>query len=138
MTKQEFEQLTGLNPTQEEFNEVNDLYMLCATIDKQQFCQEYKKIGATKTIAEIMDYIRAKRSAYDQLFDQFEKEKERVYVRDIELATFLIGKSIAYEDRDFKNEAIRLVGMKMVVLIKVKNGFILDEQDEDYILKNLS
>ena len=54
-----------------------------------------------------------------------------------ELAEFLIGKACAYDDRDFYNEAIRLIGKKEAVLRKIKMGLPLWEEDIDYINNNL-
>ena len=43
MTKQEFTELTGINPTEEEFDKIHDLYILTgAEMDKQSFCAAYK------------------------------------------------------------------------------------------------
>ena len=52
-------------------------------------------------------------------------------------AEFLIGKASAYNDTDFYNKAVKLVGQKEVVTRKIKMGLPLWEEDVQYINANL-
>ena len=57
MTQQEFTERTGLTPTAEEFAIVNRIYMACATLDKDEFCRDYKKHGMSRIVAELLDAL---------------------------------------------------------------------------------
>ncbi len=126
MTPQEFEERTGLTPTTEEFNYVHSVYMN-TSMDKDEFCKDYKKHGASKIISDM--HARAVN------FELMEKQKDE---RIDETVAFLIGKSRAYNDTDFRKMAVRLVGEHQVVLKTVASGMPLWEEDIEYIKRNLN
>ena len=53
------------------------------------------------------------------------------------MADFLIGKAHAYNDSDFRREAVRLVGDKQVVLRTLSMELTLWDEDKDYIKDNI-
>ena len=53
--------------------------------------------------------------------------------RKNDLAEFLIGKSRAYNDTDFRNEAVRLIGEKETIKKTIEMGLQLWDEDK-YIL----
>lgn len=47
MTQQEFEDRTSKTVTSEEYARIEAMYMAAGNMDKDQFCTEYKKHGAS-------------------------------------------------------------------------------------------
>ena len=56
MTQKEFEERTGLTPTVEEFDYIHAVYMN-TSMDKNEFCKDFKKHGDSKIIREV--HVRA-------------------------------------------------------------------------------
>lgn len=137
MTQQEFIDRTGLTPTTEEFATIHRIYMACATLDKDEFCRDYKKHGMSRVIPQLMDCIAAKDNSINELFTQLTTLETKVNAQNIEMAEFLLGKAAAYEGEDFEYKALELVSRSTAITIKVKNGFPLTASDIDYIAKNL-
>lgn len=125
MTQQEFEERTGLKPTGEEFDYIHDVYMH-TSMNKDEFCKDFKKHGDSKIIRDI--YVRCV---------DFELQNKQKDKRMDELADFLIGKSRAYDDTDFRKMAVKLVGEQKVVLKTVEMNLPLWEEDREYIQHNL-
>lgn len=138
MLQYEFEERTGLTTTAEEFVEiVHKVYMACATLDKDEFCSDYKKHGMGRIIPQLMDCIAAKDNSINELFTQLTTLENKANTQNIEMAEFLLGKAAAYEDEDFEYKALELVSRSTAITIKVKNGFPLTASDIEYIAKNL-
>lgn len=125
MTRKEFEERTGLTPTVEEFNYIHAVYMN-TSMDKDEFCKDYKKHGGSKIINDI--HARAVN------FELMNKQKNE---NIDEMVALLIGKSRAYDDTDFRKMAVRLVGEHNVVLKTVEMNLPLWEEDKEYIKRNL-
>lgn len=126
MTKQEFENRTGLKVSAEEFDNINEMY-LDSPFDKNIFCEDYKEHGKSKLVKELhrqntllRDSVQVKRNSAT------------------ETARLLIGKSRAYDDADLRKEAVRLVGEKRVVLLTMELGLSLWEDDIKYIQEHLA
>lgn len=125
MTLKEFEDRTGLKPTSEEFDYIHSVY-LNTSMNKDEFCKEFKKYGDSKIIREV--HVRAIN------FELLNKQKDE---RMNELAAFLIGKSRAYDDSGFRRMAVRLIGEQKVVLQTVEMNLPLWEEDKEFIKANL-
>ena len=95
-------------------------------MDKEEFCKDFKKHGNSKIIREV--HTRA---------TNFELQCKHDNELFEEMAAFLIGKSRAYNDTDFRKMAVKLIGEKRVVLKTVEMGLPLWEYDNDYIIENL-
>lgn len=137
MTQQEFSERTGLHPTDEKFKFIDDMYMYCGTLDKDDFCHDYKAHGNSHIIYDLMDTIEAKTKAYDNVFNAYEAFRNQRYTKELALATVLLGKAAAYNDPDLEREALQLVSRNTAILIKIKEGFQLTDDDFAYIANNL-
>ena len=137
MTQQEFSERTGLHPTDEKFKLIDDMYMYCGTLDKYEFCHDYKAHGNSHIIYDLMDTIEAKTKAYDNVFNAYEAFRNERYNRELALATVLLGKAVAYNDPDLEREALQLVSRSTAILIKIKEGYQLTDDDFAYIANNL-
>ena len=122
MTQKEFEERTGIVPTAEEFDYIHAVYMN-TSMDKDAFCKEYKKHGDSRIIRDV--HVRVLN--YEMKCNQ---QKDTIN----ELADFLIGKAHAYDDTDFRNEAVRLVGEIDVVKRTIELGLPLWDEDRKCIL----
>lgn len=122
MTQKEFEERTGIVPTAEEFDYIHAVYMN-TSMDKDAFCKEYKKHGESRIIRDV--HVRVLN--YEM---KCNRQKDAIN----ELADFLIGKAHAYDDTDFRNEAVRLVGEIDVVKRTIELGLPLWDEDRKCIL----
>ncbi len=122
MTQKEFEERTGIVPTAEEFDYIHAVYMN-TSIDKDAFCKEYKKHGESRIIRDV--YVRVL---------NYEMKCKRQNDAINELVDFLIGKAHTYDDTDFRNQAVKLVGETEVVKRTIELGLPLWDEDRKYIL----
>lgn len=122
MTQKEFEERTGIIPTAEEFDYIHAVYMN-TSMDKDAFCKEYKKHGESRIIREV--HVRVL---------NYEMKCERQKNAINELADFLIGKAHAYNDTDFRNQAVRFVGKVEVVKRTIELGLPLWDEDRKIVL----
>lgn len=137
MEKQEFTQRTGLVPSSEEFATIHRIYMMCATLDKDKFCREYKKHGTSCIIKELECAVIAEKHKTDSIFTKLTDLEGAISKRNLEMAEFLIGKAVAHDDLDFESKALELVPRCTAILIKAKNGYPMTADDLAYIAKNL-
>ena len=126
MTQKEFEERTGIVPTAEEFDYIHAVYMN-TSMDKDAFCKEYKKHGESRIIREV--HVRVL---------NYEMKCERQKNAINELADFLIGKAHAYDDTDFRNQAVKLVREMDVVKRTIELGLPLWDEDRKCILSMIS
>ena len=121
MTKQEFEKRTITKVTEKEFDYIHSLYLLTA-MDKDEFCRHYISLGD----GEILRQVYA--CAVSSEIMRKEEHKMMDYI-----AGFLIGKAHAYNDTDFYNEAVRLIGQKEVTRKTLESGMPLWEEDAKFL-----
>ena len=117
MTQQEFEDRTGKTVSSGKYALIEAMYMAAGNMDKDQFCAEYKKHGASVLVAEYYRRITVLNGVLEERNNELDD------------AEFLLGKATAYNDTDFYREAVRLIGRKAAVLYKVKSGLPLWEED---------
>lgn len=122
MTQKEFEDRTGIKLTEEEFDYIHAVY-LNTSMNKDEFCKEWKKYGDSRIIRDV--HVRVL---------NYEMECERQKNAINELADFLIGKAHAYDDTDFRNQAVKLVGEMDVVKRTIELGLPLWDEDRKCIL----
>lgn len=132
MTQKEFEERTGIAVEAEDFVAIHNLYMN-SDADKDEFCEAFIKTGAyTKTeghrlLIEIGHNLGALETERNAL-------KTKMLQSSDELADFLIGKAHTYDDTDFRNQAVKLVGEADVVKRTIELGLPLWDEDRKYIL----
>lgn len=122
MTQKEFEDRTGIKPTEEEFDYIHAVY-LNTSMNKDEFCKDFKKHGDSRIIRDV--HVRVL---------NYEMKCERQKNAINELADFLIGKAHAYDDTDFRNQAVKLVGEMDVVKRTIELGLPLWDEDRKVVL----
>lgn len=132
MTKNEFEERTKCTVKAEVFTTINQLYM-ATDMDKDEFCKDFKEMndsmnpGIRRSLLEIGNRLGALEATNAAL-------KKSMQQHNDDLADFLIGKAHAYDDTDFRNQAVRLVGEVEVVKRTIKLGLPLWEEDRKIVL----
>jgi len=132
MTQKEFEERTGWAMTVEDFAIVHNLYM-AAVMDKDEFCKEFKEMQACGKL-EIRQSLREIGNRLGLLEATNATLKREMRRRNDDLADFLIGKAHAYDDTDFRNQAVKLVGETEVVKRTIELGLPLWDEDRKHIL----
>lgn len=134
MTKQEFEERTGLKTDAEEYAEIEKMYMAAGDMDKDEFCRCWRQTGKnplTRILAHQAEILKGQLKERD-------KELKYIGVEKIELARFLLEKAQVYHtDMDFRREAVRLIGEYDVIKLKLQEGYELWNEDREFLLSAL-
>jgi hypothetical protein len=132
MTQKEFEERTKRTVKAEDYLIIERLYM-ATNMDKDEFCKEFQEMnnsirpGIRQSLREISNRLGALEAQNATLKISMRK-------RDNDLADFLIGKAHAYDDTDFRNQAVALVGETDVVKRTIELGLPLWDEDRKHIL----
>ncbi len=140
MTKKEFEELTRRLITAEDYHLVENLYMAAGNMGKEEFCKEMRVMcaydGANDHI-ELRQCLKEFGRHAGTKDAELNFLKKKVTSEKMELAEFLIGKASAYEDTDFYKKAVKLIGQREVVLMKLRMNLPLWEEDNKYLMSVL-
>lgn len=123
MQKIEFEQRTGIELTDEQYQRVEDLYLSAGNMDKDVFCEDYKKHGESVILNTYFKQSEEQRSRLDTY-----REKQ------ITMAYFLIKKSMVGGDKDMIQMAISLIGEQKYIQHKLEKGYNLFDSDKELII----
>lgn len=133
MTKQEFETLTHGTVSVEEFERANKMYMAASGMDKDEFCQCWKKGDMLTIMDEMLDHIEALEMRLAQ-----EKRSNSKALHDVtEMADTMLRRADEYDDDELKIVATRIIGIRAAALVALKYGLNLNRDEKDYITKNL-
>lgn len=130
MTQKEFEERTGLKTDVEEYAAIEKMYMAAGDMDKDEFCKRWRQTGRNPLTMSLA-------STANILAEQLQKrnaELTGLREKNIDHAKFLLGKAHAYEDPDFRREAVRLIGEREVVRLTMEEGYPLWDEDRQFIL----
>lgn len=121
MTQQEFESLIGKEIETDTFDTVvNPMYM-ATNLDKQAFACDVKKHGLIdSTVAQELT------AASENLRDQVQDLRCRL----LGTVNFLLSRNEAACDK----QAIKLIGHKEVIRLKMQNNYLLNDDDRAFIL----
>lgn len=133
MNIKEFESLTGLKVTAEEYADIEKVYMAAYGMDKQEFCAAWKDGKLCYIVDELVKHVQALEEVRDRKKAQLDELDEKATAT----AEMLLRKANSYEDAELKKAAIELVGLQRVVLIDVEHGYKLSAAERDYILENI-
>lgn len=138
MTQKEFEERTKISTTAGEFEQVHDIYMACGdNMDKDEFCSLWKEKNFRALLDKVTYEKNITEQAYGIAMSKIGRMNDEKSASNIELAEFLLGKACVYQDTDLYNEAVKLIGIKEVIIKKTRLGLPLWEEDLEYITKNL-
>ena len=150
MTKQEFTELTGINPTEEEFDKIHDLYILTgAQMDKDSFCAAYMSCKDMTLINALYNSLLFSTSRLKEERDSIEKERkeDRKKLEDLwdktDVAVFNIlevaEKTLNENHAEFlRSTAVSLVGKFDVCMAKLDRGYAMDEEEREYFYDEIA
>lgn len=135
MTHQEFTERTGFTPTNEEYKEIEAMYMAAGDVDKDIFCKAFKKLSSDQyaVVCGMLKTIKVFKGQCEERINEIED----LHCQKSAMADFLIGKAHAYNDSDFRREAVKLIGEKRVVLRTLSMKLPLWDEDIEYIKENI-
>ena len=131
MTQKEFEERTGLKTEADEYAAIERMYMTAGDMDKDEFCKRWRQTGKNPLTVSLA----ATANALSVQLQKRNAELTDIKEKNIEHAKFLLGKAHAYEDPDFRREAVRLIGERDVVRLTMEEGYPLWDEDRKYILE---
>lgn len=127
MQKIEFEQRTGIELTNEQYQRVEDMYMNAGDMDKDEFCEDYKKHKDSKLLA------------YFYKLTEDSKFCAKLIDRSmLKVTKFLLMKSREVNDKSMRSEAIDLLGENMIVRLTIEMDLELWSEDKKYIIETLT
>ena len=141
MTKQEFTELTGINPTEEEFDKIHELYILTgAEMDKDSFCAAYKSCKDMTLINALYHSLLFSTSRLKKERDSIEKERkeDRKKLEDLWLSATNASEDILRVAHEFPSDnivalankaAVTLIGQSNVWKIKLREGFSMGREE---------
>ena len=149
MTKQEFAELTGINPTEEEFDKIHELYMATgAEMDKQSFCAAYKSCKDMTLVNALYHSLAFSINRLKEERDSIEKERKEDKKKLVDLwektdeAVFNILKmSEDAPDEDhaiLDSIAVSLVGKFEVCMAKLDRGYVMDAEEREYFYDKIA
>lgn len=157
MTKQEFTERTGINPTEEEFDKIHDLYILTgAQMDKDSFCAAYKSCNdmtlinalyhsLTSSIHNLASSINSLKEERDSIEE--ERKEDRKKLEDLwdktDVAVFNIlevaEKTLNENHAELlRSTAVSLVGKFDVCMAKLDRGYAMDEEEREYFYDEIA
>ena len=126
-----FEKLIGLTLTNDEFAEINRIYhAIDDIIEPKDFSECWRKFDNRTIFNKLVRKIE-KLKEFEKLCDNMEANLNAAALALLEAAN-------KYNDEDLKSEAICAVGLDAVVRIDISHNFKLNEEERDYILKELN
>lgn len=149
MTKQEFTELTGINPTEEEFDKIHELYMATgAEMDKQSFCAAYKSCKDLTLVNALYHSLAFSINRLKEERDRIKKEwkEDRKKLEDLwekaDEAVFnilKISEEAPDDDHAFLNStAVSLVGKFDVCMIKLIKGYAMSKEEREFFYDEIA
>ena len=140
MLKNEFEEMTGLSMTEEEFNGVNALYMACGDdTDKGEFCKLYMdfegRLELMHRIEREHQRMKDDREEYKLLLKEADEIRGDVATGVLEISS--MSDCDASIRKELERIAFWLVGTKEVIKRKVKRSILLSPSEIEYVIDNL-
>ena len=149
MTKQEFTELTGINPTEEEFDKIHDLYMATgAEMDKQSFCAAYKSCkdmtlvnALYHSLAFSINRLKEERDSIEKERKEDRKKLEDLWEKTDEAVFNILKMSEDAPDEDhaiLNSIAVSLVGKFEVCMAKLDRGYVMDAEEREYFYDKIA
>jgi len=141
MLQKEFEERIGRSVTEQEYLEANAMYENAGNMDKDEFCREWLKIGNARLVKCLAEKTYQQHKALNEK-ELLHKEAVEI-ISDAADAILEIEKVVLNGGRTehiaelLDRKALWLVGVKEVVLRKIRMGMDLSEDDKNYINEHL-
>lgn len=132
MTKQEFIERTKLQVTDEQFVEINGVYISMPNIFKDEFCDLYMndKDKLIKRMAQVVDSL-------DWKMMNLMKANETLKSKIDKYATILVDLSIDFNNESLYGMAADILGVSGIIKHKVAANKELNEKEKLYLYEIL-
>ena len=128
MLQKEFFDRTGIRLSEEEFNKVHAMYTAADfRIDKAAFCADWKKHRDSVLLDDF--YSQA-----TSLKNELQKKNAEIF----DLAVYILEEAEAHSSTSLRNKAIKMLGIKTYLQIKIERGYNLWQLDKDALVDILS
>jgi hypothetical protein len=137
MTKQEFQEMTGLTVDEEQMWGIHEAY-ITSGLDKQDFCEAIKSQNGAAELAEIIGRgIIQERNAAETKANSLNEEIRELRNKVEDLKYFLLTQSHDPDEDRIKETAIRLYGERDYYITCIEEGYEPDHQDLERIAELL-
>lgn len=84
MLQKEFEQLTGIKVSEEDFEKINEMYIEAGNMDKKSFCEAYKKGDFLSVVPTVIETVKrtANHEGYQEGQDEIHDLKMQIAAKD--------------------------------------------------------
>lgn len=84
MLQKEFEQLTGIKVSEEDFEKINEMYIEAGNMDKKSFCEAYKKRDFLSVVLTVIETVKrtANYEGYQEGQDEIHDLKMQIAAKD--------------------------------------------------------
>ena len=84
MLQKEFEQLTGIKVSEEDFETINEMYIEAGNMDKKSFCEAYKKGDFLSVVPTVIETVKrtANFEGYQEGQDEIHDLKMQIAAKD--------------------------------------------------------
>lgn len=84
MLQKEFEQLTGIKVSEEDFERINEMYIEAGNMDKKSFCEAYKKGDFLSVVPTVIETVKrtANFEGYQEGQDEIHDLKMQIAAKD--------------------------------------------------------
>jgi len=124
MTKKEFDDRMVTESTNDEYAVADSIYM-ASNMDKDEFCQQFKKHDC-KLLREVTTAYYAK----DRSLEQCKKMVKT-------LSSLLLDVARDYDDTCIRDRVCGVIGIDEYVRLCLTEGYELAKEDREYILMHL-
>lgn len=149
MTKQEFTELTGINPTEEEFDKIHELYMATgAEMDKNSFCTAYKNCkdmtlvnALYHSLAFSINRLKKERDSMKEERDKVQDSLDRLSEKATDASADILKvaeKTLDENHAEFLNGIARsLTGQFNVCMTKLERGYTMDKKEREFFFREI-
>lgn len=130
MQQKEFEELTGMQTTPEEYYEIEQIYNTTDSFTKKEFCEHWKRGNHMYIFSQLVKKIRN----YEKWVDDNEKWAEEQKKKKDACIPVLLDKADSYGDYKLKEVAISLAGVRTTAKMCVAHGYKLCADEKGYLL----
>lgn len=135
MTHNEFKQIAKVAVSEDFFNaEINPVYMAAEELDKQTFCEEYKKCGDSPLVKSLYNTTHYQNNRINGLISELNTANSKT----ASMAHELILKSITMGCPEMYNIAQCYIGVQAAIEYKLQNELPLTTEDYKWLHKRLT
>lgn len=140
MLKQEFEELTGIQYSDEDYKEIEYAYISVKNMTKQEFADTWLTIGprAKKFIIKMGKENKAREIELGLQLKAAKLAIETIKEKHAKVVDALFESACENEDANLRKICIEEMGARTYLRKKLENDYELLQEDKDLILQELN